>query len=105
MLRLISTNGAAIALLWGASVAPVWAGNPFAGKDVYMRHCVTCHGERGESKLIGVPNFSRGEVIISSTDMMLAETIKRGKTTMPGFQGILKDAEILDVIAYMRTLF
>jgi mono/diheme cytochrome c family protein len=95
----------AILILLGAYATPALAGNPFAGKDIYLKHCAGCHGERGESKLIGVPNFSRGEVIISSTDPMLLEAIKRGKGTMPGFRGLIKDAQLLDVIAYMRTLF
>lgn len=81
------------------------AGNPFNGKAPYERFCMACHGARGESKLIGVPNFSRGEVIISSTDPMLMNVIKNGKGTMPGFQGQIKDLEILDIISYLRTLF
>ncbi len=96
--------GAVLVLSIGFTV-PAFAGNPFSGKETYVKHCSGCHGERGESKLIGVPNFSRGEVIISSTDPMLMATIKRGKGTMPGFQGLIKDNEIMDVIAYMRTLF
>ncbi|MBI3775049.1 MAG: cytochrome c [Gammaproteobacteria bacterium] len=88
-----------------ASFHSAYAGNPFNGKAPYERFCMTCHGERGESKLIGVPNFSRGEVVISSTDPMLMRTIKNGKGVMPGFQGQIKDAEILDIIAYLRTMF
>lgn len=88
-----------------ASFQSVYAGNPFNGKTPYVKFCVVCHGERGESKLIGVPNFARGEVVVSSTDPMLLSTIKNGKGVMPGFQGQLKDAEILDIISYLRTLY
>jgi cytochrome c6 len=95
-----------VGILLAIGVVPsTHAGNPFSGKDPYLKHCASCHGERGESKMLGVPNFSRGEVVISSTDPMLLHTIKRGKGTMPGYQGILKDQEILDIIAYLRTLF
>lgn len=94
--------GAAL-LFSGAHMA--WAGNPFNGKPLYLKHCASCHGERGESKMLGVPNFSRGEIIISSTDPMLVNSIKQGKGVMPGYQGLIKDADILDIIAYMRTLF
>lgn len=99
-----------ISLIAGAALCfvganPVWAGNPFNGKPLYLKHCATCHGERGESKLLGVPNFSRGEIIISSTDPMLVNTIKQGKGVMPGYIGLIKDADILDIIAYLRTLF
>jgi mono/diheme cytochrome c family protein len=104
-MRIGASAAGAMMIFLAGYAAPACAGNPFAGKDIYLKHCAGCHGERGESKLIGVPNFSRGEVIISSTDPMLLATIKQGKGTMPGFRGLLKDAQLLDVIAYMRTLF
>jgi cytochrome c6 len=88
-----------------ASVHAAYAGNPFNGKAPYERFCMACHGERGESKLIGVPNFSRGESVVSSTDPMLMGVIKNGKGVMPGFQGQIKDADILDIISYLRTLY
>lgn len=104
-MRIVARAAGVFFILAMGYVVPTHAGNPFAGKDLYVKHCANCHGERGESKLIGVPNFSRGEVIISSTDAMLLEAIRRGKGTMPAFRGMIKDAELLDVIAYMRTLF
>jgi mono/diheme cytochrome c family protein len=104
-MRGITRVGLAGAMLILASVQSVYAGNPFNGKAPYERLCMACHGERGESKLIGVPNFSRGEVVISSTDPMLMSVIKNGKGVMPGFQGQIKDAEILDIISYLRTMF
>ena len=92
-------------LLGLASFNAVYAGNPFNGKAPYEKFCMACHGARGESKLIGVPNFSRGETVVSSTDPMLMNVIKNGKGVMPGFQGQIKDTEILDIISYLRMLF
>ena len=97
--------GIAGVLLALTSMPSAYAGNPFNGKEPYQKFCMACHGERGQSKLIGVPNFSRGEVVISSTDPMLMNTIKNGKGVMPGFQGQIKDTEILDIISYLRTLY
>ncbi len=104
-MRGITRTSSAVIALGLVSIQAANAGNPFNGKAPYERLCVACHGERGESKLLGVPNFSRGEVIISSTDPMLMNTIKNGKGVMPGFQGQIKDVEILDIIAYLRTMF
>lgn len=104
MREIIRVGVAGVALVL-ASLNSAYAGNPFNGKAPYEKYCMACHGERGESKLIGVPNFSRGEAIISSTDPMLMKIIKNGKGVMPGFQGQIKDAEILDIISYLRTLF
>lgn len=104
-MRVITRVGVVGVALVLASLNSAYAGNPFNGKAPYEKYCMACHGERGESKLIGVPNFSRGEAIISSTDPMLMKIIKNGKGVMPGFQGQIKDAEILDIISYLRTLF
>ena len=104
-MRKITRVGVAGVALVLTSLNSAYAGNPFNGKAPYEKYCMACHGERGESKLIGVPNFSRGEAIISSTDPMLMKIIKNGKGVMPGFQGQIKDAEMLDIISYLRTLF
>jgi len=37
-------------------------------------------------------------------DLTLLASIKNGVNTMPAYQGILKDQDILDVIVYLRTL-
>jgi cytochrome c6 len=37
-------------------------------------------------------------------DPVLVQSIKAGRNAMPGFQGLLRDRDILDVIAYARTL-
>lgn len=91
-------------LLFG-NFQTVHAGNPFVGKDLYKQHCASCHGERGESKMINVPNFARGEKVITSTEQMLLTMIRQGKGIMPAYRGIIKDSEILDIIAHLRTLY
>ena len=57
----------------------------------------------GISVMPGAPNFARGERLLQP-DLMLLATIKAGKNVMPSFQGILSDNDILNVIAYIRTL-
>lgn len=84
-------------------VGSAWAGDPGSGSTIYRTHCVTCHGERGEGAMPGVPDFSRGEGLMQP-DRVLAESIIRGKTIMPAFQGMLSDDEVLDVIAFLRTM-
>jgi len=37
-------------------------------------------------------------------DSVLLTSIKSGKAIMPSYRGALNDNEILDVIAYLRTL-
>lgn len=79
------------------------AANVAEGQRIYNQHCIGCHGMGGNSAIPNAPNFARGERLMQP-DMALMATIKAGKMTMPSFNGILRDQQILDVIAYLRTL-
>lgn len=79
------------------------AANVAEGQQIYNMHCVGCHGIGGNSAFPNAPSFARGERLMQP-DMMLLQSIKAGKMTMPSFNGILRDQQILDVIAYLRTL-
>lgn len=49
------------------------------------------------------PNFTQPQTMMRP-DPYFANVIRNGRMTMPGYRGVLKDGEIYDVIAYMRTL-
>lgn len=80
------------------------AGDPVKGRTVYAKRCAGCHGPNGLPQVPGVPNFTMGEGMMKP-DHEIMGAIKKGKTVMPGFEGVLTDEEILDVIAHIRTLF
>lgn len=80
-----------------------YAGNPEQGRDNYDIYCSMCHGTNGEKVMPDAADFSRGEGLVNS-DLNLVRRIEDGKSTCPGFGGILTRQEILDVIAYTRTL-
>jgi cytochrome c6 len=92
---------AASLLLLGASLSN--AADTNKGAEVYAKHCVTCHGASGISVMIGAPNFANNEGLMSS-DRALLISIKSGKAVMPAYRGVLSDQDILNVIAYLRTL-
>lgn len=73
------------------------------GGQTYALHCAGCHGPAGQGVMPGAPRFNRGERLLQS-DLALLGTVKKGKNAMPAFMGVLRDREILDVIAYVRTL-
>lgn len=84
-------------------VAPAHAADVIKGSQVYARHCAACHGPNGTSVMPAAPHLVRGEGLMQP-DMALLASLKAGKNAMPAYIGILSDAEILDVIAYSRTL-
>lgn len=73
------------------------------GSQTYALHCAACHGPSGQGGVPGAPKFNRGERLMQS-DLALLESVRRGRNVMPAFAGVLRDREILDVIAYLRTL-
>jgi cytochrome c6 len=82
----------------GAAAADVQRGG-----SLYRMHCASCHGTDGTPIIPNAPNFRRFDSMLRP-DAQLLQAIRGGRGTMPGFMGVLKDREILDVIAYLRTL-
>ena len=81
-----------------------FAGDPFLGARVYSEHCAVCHGANGKAVIAGTPDFLHTN-ILAKPDFQIKTFIKSGKGIMPAFQGILKDQQIMDVIAYIRTFY
>lgn len=73
------------------------------GQQLYAANCAICHGPSGRSVMPGAPNFDRGEGLMRP-DFALLASIRAGKNAMPAYQGLLADRDILDVIAFLRTL-
>lgn len=101
--RLGWSFGPLLAIALTVWTAAVQAADPMAGKKIYVQHCQNCHGERGVPQWPGVPDFSHGDGLLKADADLLA-TIRAGKAMMPSYRGALRDDEILDVIAYLRTL-
>ena len=92
---------ACLALSFAGSQAH--AADTIKGKRLYDTHCVTCHGANGKANLPGAPDLNRPEALMRP-DLLLLASIRSGKNAMPAFQGLLSDRDIMDVIAYVRTL-
>lgn len=73
------------------------------GAQTFAMHCAVCHGPAGQGVHPTAPRLDRGERLLQS-DLALLDAVRRGKKAMPPFNGVLRDREILDVVAYMRTL-
>lgn len=97
-------------------VETVSAGDPAAGEEQYNQVCIACHGPGGEGvEGLGKP-FTTSEFVASQSDQELLEFVKQGRpidhpdnTTgvdMPpkGGNPALTDDQILDIIAYIRTI-
>jgi mono/diheme cytochrome c family protein len=91
-------------LAWlSAAALPAFAGDALHGADLYRQHCAACHGAGGKPVLPGAPDFSRPTALLKP-DLRLADAIRAGKGAMPGYAGLLREREMLDVVAHLRTL-
>jgi disulfide bond formation protein DsbB len=109
-----SGNGEPVAEAPEPTTAPV--GDPEAGQAQFDTVCIACHGPGGVGvEGLGKP-FTTSEFLLTVDDQELLEFIKTGRpishpdnTTgvdMPpkGGNPALTDDQILDIIAYIRTL-
>jgi mono/diheme cytochrome c family protein len=95
------------------------AGNVKRGKRQYDQYCTPCHGKNGTGdgtrmkveKFDPAPrNHTDGKIMNVRTDVQLFKTVKDGGKSMnfshimPQWKHILKDKQIWDVIAYVRSL-
>lgn len=69
----------------------------------YKAKCAMCHGPDGKGGKMGTRDFASPDVQ-KETDAQLTEIITKGKGKMPSYDGKLKDTEIKDLVAYVRSL-
>lgn len=79
------------------------AADPLQGRKIYMTHCENCHGANGVGQIPGAPDFVRSDALMKP-DIELMRTLKSGRGMMPAYQSMFTEPELLDVIAYLRTL-
>jgi cbb3-type cytochrome c oxidase subunit III len=78
-------------------------GNADLGKTLYVKHCATCHGKKGEG--ITAPALANPMLLATASDAFLHYTITNGRdgTPMPAFKDSLSKNEINAVTAYLRS--
>ena len=97
----------AVLLTLAASIAaPVFAQS--AGADTYKAKCQMCHGPDGTAatpmgKMMKIPSF-KDPSVVKESDAVLIATTKDGKGKMPSYNGKLTDAQIKEVVSFIRTL-
>ncbi len=94
---LVTLLAVAVVALYSPSVAAQDAAGTYKAK------CAMCHGPDGKGGKMGTRDFASPEVK-AETDAQLTEIVTKGKGKMPAYEGKLKDTEIKDLVAYVRSL-
>ncbi len=76
--------------------------------STYRAKCASCHGADGKGdtpagKALKARDFASPEVQ-KETDAELVSITQKGKNKMPAYGTSLKDAQIKDLVAYIRSL-
>jgi mono/diheme cytochrome c family protein len=88
---------------------PVLNAKAKRGAAVFQQNCVSCHNKQpGDTTPFGPPNLhgifsSKPLVTPPVTPAQATDIIKKGKAPMPAFGSILTEAQISDLIAYLKA--
>ena len=112
-----SRSGWGIATLISLGLVPITMAvsgqaNPDAGKKLYMANCQNCHGPEGKGDsemaayLAPPPADLTAKATKVKTDAQLRKIIMEGRTgtAMTGYAASLSEAQVDDVLAYIRSL-
>ena len=72
------------------------------GRQILTQNCNICHLPQNPGSATYGPRLSKTSV--NGDDKLMREVIMNGLVKMPGWKYTLKDQDISDVIAYVRTL-
>src|ERR1041384_3515053 len=107
-----------VGLLLMPTLAFAQAGDAGAGKAVYERKCMLCHGEKGDGKgpsaelLVPAPrDFTSGLYKIRTTsnkvpaDQDIFNVISNGMpgTSMPAWKDVIPDKDRWNLVAYLKS--
>ncbi len=95
----------------GLGSAATIADNPTPAEDgrrLFLENCAGCHGRNADGdtpagRAWNVPDL-RSLPVQSMSDQQLQQIIRQGRGKMPAWGGLLSQAEIDHLIAYMRSL-
>ncbi len=79
------------------------------GRALFKGNCVICHFETSDKKKVGpgLKGFAARAVFADGTkitDARIHDLIANGGKDMPPFLGVVNEAQIRDLIAYLKTL-
>jgi mono/diheme cytochrome c family protein len=86
-------------------------GDAAEGQKIYQLRCTPCHGAQGKGdgplgKSLNPPprDHTNGSYMNAQTDEQLLTVIRNGKGAMPPWGNTLSEADLMNVLAYVRSL-
>jgi mono/diheme cytochrome c family protein len=108
----VTPTNSPIATTSPAAPAPATPADPLAAaRTNYAKHCESCHGPEGRGGLVKVEDKQikvaslKAPGVVRHTDEQLAKVITGGEEEMPAFKDKMTQAEIQDVVRFVRKEF
>lgn len=108
--RVIVSGFLALSVSWLLFPRPGEAADLARGEKIYKMMCLKCHGKEGKGdgpkakELSKKPaDYTNPDFFAKRSDADLKKTVTEGKEPMPSFRARLKDKDVDDVIAYIKT--
>jgi mono/diheme cytochrome c family protein len=76
-----------------------------AGQQIYLQRCMQCHSTNKDQVMVGPSLW--GELTTSphkKTPAQVRLLLKTGKGKMPSWKGILSDADVNNLLAFLRSI-
>ena len=110
--RIVALPAVAVFILGGALIVAADSGDAQKGKALYEQSCAVCHGAQGKGDsptgklLMPPPANLTSAATQKKSDAEIVQIITNGKppSAMPAFKGQLSEQQILDAVAYVRSL-
>lgn len=101
-----------VAAMSSFAIAASSQGNPESGRKIYLESCQSCHGPTGKgdsdmaAHLTPPPSNLTAKATQTKTDAELRKIILEGRpgTAMASFDGAFEEAQLSDLIAYLRSI-
>ena len=94
----------AVPLLAGVAAAAQPGSAALDGKALFNEKCAMCHNTDGTGKAAMKVDSFKTPDSVKKTDAQLIAITADGKGKMPPYKGKLSDAQISDLVKYIRTL-
>lgn len=85
-----------------SNIVPAVPSNPalLAGRQIFEKNCMSCHGEDGTAGIGGAANFKT----LRADSLTMMQTVSQGRHNMPAFGEMLSGEEVQEVITYVKSL-
>jgi cytochrome c6 len=101
-------SGIALAGMLCLASTAVFAQDKANGEKVYKAKCAMCHGADGKGETAtGKATKARdicSDDVKKESDAAWTDIVVKGKNKMPSYDKKITDADVKDVITYMRSL-